>query len=66
MKSSKPRKNSKVLKAFEAERLENRKNERLVKMTIQTRVPSKWRFHDLETGDVWRWDNVRNGFVPVE
>jgi len=27
-----------------------------VEMTIRSRVPSKWRFVDLETGDVWRWD----------
>jgi len=26
-----------------------------VDMTISSRVPSKWRFVDLETGDVWKW-----------
>lgn len=34
-------------------------NERLlsagpVALTIRTKVPSKWRFVDLETGDVWK------------
>ncbi len=27
-----------------------------VPITIQTRVPEKWRLIDLETGDVWRYD----------
>ena len=25
-------------------------------MEIVSRVPSKWRFVDLETGDIWRWE----------
>ena len=28
----------------------------LVRIVIETRVPSKWRFVDLETGDVWKWE----------
>lgn len=27
-----------------------------VRITISTKVPSKWRFVDLETGDVWKWE----------
>lgn len=26
-------------------------------IAIETRVPSKWRFVDLETGDVWKWQD---------
>ena len=40
-----------------------------VKLTIETRVTSKWRFVDLETGAIWKWvpklhgtENV-SGFV---
>jgi uncharacterized protein (DUF2249 family) len=29
---------------------------------ITTRVPSKWRFVDLETGDVWKWNVRRKTF----
>ena len=31
-------------------------------ITIKTRVPSKWRFVDQETGEVWRWDPVDASF----
>lgn len=31
--------------------------ERLVTFSINTRVPSKWRLLDLETGDIWRWED---------
>jgi hypothetical protein len=39
-----------------------------VKLTIETRVPSKWRFVDLETGAVWERvpklkDSGKPGFV---
>lgn len=34
----------------------------LVRIVIETRVPSKWRFVDLETGDVWRWDELLGRF----
>jgi hypothetical protein len=30
---------------------------RPVMISISTRVPSKWRFTDLETGETWRWEN---------
>jgi hypothetical protein len=30
-------------------------------MTITSRVPSKWRFVDLETGNIWRWDEKAGG-----
>lgn len=36
---------------FEDERKRHPKG---VKIEINTRVPSKWRFVDLETGDIWR------------
>ena len=29
------------------------------KITIETKVPSKWRFVDLETGEVWAWRGVK-------
>lgn len=32
-----------------------------VSMTITSRVPSKWRFVDLETGNIWRWDENAGG-----
>jgi len=31
-------------------------------MTISSRVPTKWRFVDLETLDVWRWDAEEKRF----
>lgn len=37
--------------AFEAERQASPR----ATMRIATRVRSKWRFVDLETGDVWKW-----------
>jgi hypothetical protein len=30
-----------------------------VNLVITTRVPSKWRFADLETGDIWRSDGTQ-------
>ena len=41
--------------AFEKEREANRE---IVVISINTRVPSKWRFVDLETGDVWKWNGT--------
>jgi hypothetical protein len=38
--------------AYEAERESNA--ESLTELVIRTRVPSKWRFLDLETGDIWQ------------
>lgn len=46
------------MKAWDHERETNRAS--LVTISINTRVPSKWRFTDLETGETWRWEN--NGF----
>jgi hypothetical protein len=31
-------------------------DERLIELTIRTHCPEKWRFVDLETGDVWQWN----------
>lgn len=37
-----------------------------VKMTISSKVPSKWRFVDLETNDVWEWNEKRNTFTRAK
>lgn len=34
---------------------EREENAPCVDMTISSHVPSKWRFVDLETGDIWKW-----------
>ena len=34
-----------------------------ISITIHTKVPGKWRFVDLETGDIWRWDNAKKSLV---
>lgn len=36
-----------------------------VEILIRTKVPSKWRFVDLETGDVWQWDELHGAFSRV-
>jgi hypothetical protein len=42
--------------SYAAEREEHRASGRpLEVLSIQTRVPSKWRLVDMETGEVWRW-----------
>ena len=41
---------------YNRERERNREKGVTHKITIETRVPSKWRFVDLETGDVWLWN----------
>jgi len=46
-------------KDFEQERQAHSKP---VVIRIETNVPSKWRFVDLETGDVWRWDENYWGY----
>jgi len=45
---------------YKAERESNENLLHVIK--IHTRVPSKWRFVDLETGHVWRW-SVGGHFV---
>lgn len=52
-------------------RRERRRSKTSTRITIETKVPSKWRFHDLETGDVWKWTNgkftaVCDGLKSVE
>lgn len=49
-----------ILDRFEKER---QAHDKPVKMTIESKVPSKWRFVDLETGDVWRWDRKDRGLA---
>ena len=44
--------------AYDAERARNKETNKEVAITIRTFVPSKWRFQDLETGDVWKWDGT--------
>jgi hypothetical protein len=41
---------------YDQEREKNRAAGLMQKLSINTRVPSKWRFVDLETGDIWKWD----------
>ena len=36
-----------------------------VQISIRTKAPSKWRFVDLETGDVWRWDEYNGTYQHV-
>lgn len=36
-----------------------------VDMTISSKVPSKWRFVDMETGQVWKWDEERETFTAA-
>lgn len=48
---------------FKLERKLNAKARRTVEITIKTHVPGKWRFVDLETGDIWKWDEVENKFT---
>jgi hypothetical protein len=36
---------------------ERKSNMPCVVMTISSHVPSKWRFVDLETGDIWKWQD---------
>jgi hypothetical protein len=45
-------------------------HEDVITITIRTHCPDKWRFVDLETGDVWKRDvatgHFRRGVVPKE
>lgn len=41
---------------------EREDNAQPIPITINTRVPSKWRFVDLETNEVWYWDPAREMF----
>lgn len=38
----------------------------IVDITINTRKPGKWRFVDLETGDVWRWSGAHGTFKRAD
>lgn len=48
--------------AYEKERESHGKP---IKMEISSKVPSKWRFVDLETGDIWKWDEARGTFISA-
>lgn len=45
---------------------ERQAHKKPVDMTISSRVPSKWRFVDLETGDIWKWDEKKGRFYASE
>jgi hypothetical protein len=49
-------------KEMEAWGQERERNPEPTAMTIESRVPTKWRFVDLETLDVWRWDAEEKRF----
>jgi hypothetical protein len=36
------------------------------KITIYTSCPDKWRFVDLETGDIWKWDHQTKQFKRAD
>lgn len=55
----------KQLRDWEKEREKNRKLGRMVKIDITTRVPSKWRFVDQETGDIWKWDDEKGRLISA-
>jgi len=51
------------------ERAKNKKNNQLYLMTVTTRVPSKYRMIDLETGVTYKWDpngDACKQWVPCE
>lgn len=37
-----------------------------IPVTINSRCPSKWRFVDLETGELWKWDDDANKFTKAK
>ncbi len=46
--------------------LERQTHDKPVDMKISSKVPSKWRFCDLETNQVYKWDDKRNEFIIGE
>jgi len=42
-------------------RAKNYDNE--VHLSIKSKCPGKWRFVDLETLDIWKWDEKRNCYT---
>jgi len=49
------------VKSREEYETERRTSTGPVDITIRTHVPDKWRFVDLETGDVWKWVPTDDG-----
>lgn len=49
-------------KLFSDERDAYESNDKLEHIVIDTRVPMKWRFVDLETGDIWQWNPASRTF----
>jgi len=52
-----------MINKYEQERLNHKEP---VNITISTKVPSKWRFVDLETKDIWVWDEKENKFIKAD
>jgi len=50
-------KKQKMAVEFGLERAANQQEDKIHELVIRTRVPSKWRFIDLETGQVWKYEN---------
>lgn len=44
-----------LLERYERERRLNQQTDYMARICLNTRVPSKWRFADVETGEVWQW-----------
>jgi|APIni6443716594_1056825.scaffolds.fasta_scaffold00024_33 hypothetical protein len=45
---------------------ERKAHKNCVSIKIETKVPSKWRFVDLETGDVWAWSEKLGAFTGAK
>ena len=45
--------------------IERQNSKGVVSIVINTRVPSKWRLVDLETGDIWKWGGKSSKYVRM-
>jgi hypothetical protein len=55
-----------MLVTFDEERERNRLTGNLIELVIRTNVPTKWRFVDMETGDIWRHSKSRATFIRAD
>ena len=46
--------------------LERQSHNEPISIKISTKVPSKWRFCDLETNKVYKWDELKKDFTIAE
>jgi hypothetical protein len=46
--------------------IERQQHDNPIDIKISTKVPNKWRFCDLETQQVYKWDEARNDFIISE